>query len=46
MCDDPSVLTPYSDASREKGAVHESGYGAWVIMLGTFFYLCGGPVLE
>ena len=33
--------TPYSDASREKGAVHESGYGAWVIMVGIFFYVEG-----
>ena len=40
-CDDPSVLTPYSDASREIGAVHESGYGAWVIMDGIFFYVEG-----
>jgi hypothetical protein len=41
MCDDPSTLTPYSDASREKGAVDESGYGAWVVMGGLFFYVEG-----
>ena len=41
MCDDPSTLTPYSDASREKGAIDESGYGAWVVMGGLFFYVEG-----
>ena len=36
----PSQLS-YSDASREKGAIDESGYGAWVVMGRLFFYVEG-----
>ena len=38
---DPGVLVPYSDASRELGAVGESGYGAWAIIGGLFVYVEG-----
>ena len=44
-CDtEPGVLTHYGDASREvdedSGEVAESsGFGAWCVILGTFFYI-------
>jgi hypothetical protein len=38
---DPSVLVPYSDASRELASVQQSGYGAWAVIDGIFFYVEG-----
>jgi hypothetical protein len=38
---DPGVLAPYSDASREKGATEQSGYGAWAVVQGRFVYVEG-----
>ena len=38
---DPSVMVPYSDASRELASVGESGFGAWAILNGVFCYVEG-----
>jgi hypothetical protein len=38
---DPSVLVPYSDASREVGALEQSGYGAWAVIDSVFLYVEG-----
>jgi hypothetical protein len=38
---EPGVLAPYSDASREQGAVDQSGYGAWAVIARTFVYVEG-----
>ena len=31
----------YSDAAKELATPSESGYGAWTVMDGTMFYVCG-----
>ncbi len=38
---EPGVLAPYSDASREQGAVDQSGYGAWAVIARRFVYVEG-----
>jgi hypothetical protein len=38
---DSSVLVLYSDASREVGAVEQSGFGAWAVIGHRFFYVEG-----
>ena len=38
---DASVLMPYSDASREIGALESSGFGAWAVVNDVFMYVEG-----
>ena len=38
---DPSVMVPYSDASRELASADQSGFGAWAILCGVFCYVEG-----
>ena len=35
------LLEPYSDASREESRPEESGFGAWCVFGGTFWYVHG-----
>ena len=38
---DPSTMVPYSDASRERGSIGASGFGAWAVLGGVFCYVEG-----
>ena len=39
--DSTGVVVCYSDAAREIASPHLSGYGAWTVLRGTFYYVAG-----
>ena len=39
--DATGVVVGYSDAAREIASPHLSGYGAWTVMRGVFYYVAG-----
>ena len=39
--DSSGTVVSYSDAAREIASPHLSGYGAWTVLRGTFYYVAG-----